>query len=131
MASIQVKPYQALAVTTFLAMLMLTAVQPGSWFFHLYPVFIIVAVWGVIVTPLAYRREHVHPHPKAKRGVQPDMYAMIDRMLDYLDADEMTYLQRRLAEIENAQTDQFPADLESLLDEREALSRRKLGGWDR
>lgn len=131
MASLQVKPYQALAVTTLIALLMMTAVQPGNWLFNLFPVFIIVAVWGVIVTPLAYQRERVRPRSKAKRGVQPDMYAMIDRMLDYLDADEMAYLQRRLAEIENSQTDHFPADLESLLDEREALSRRKLGGWDR
>lgn len=130
MTTVHIKPYQTLLMITLIAFLGLVIGPQGTVYNSLFPVFFIVLIWGVIVTPLAYRREHAHPQPQAKfkRGVQPDMYAMIDRMLAYLDVDEMAYLQRRLAEIETDQMDDFPATLESLLSQREADARRKLSG---
>lgn len=129
MATVQVKAYQGLGLFTVFSLLVLAALQPGSGLFALFPLFLIFLIWGVIVTPLAYQRERIRPQAKAKRGVQPDMYAMIDRMLAYLDANELAYLQRRLVEIEAAEQDEdFPATLEALLKQREANARRKLSG---
>ncbi|MCB9453501.1 MAG: hypothetical protein H6672_18880 [Anaerolineaceae bacterium] len=131
MTTIQLRTYQTLGLITLAALLGLVIGQPGTpYYTNLFPIFLIVLIWGVIVTPVAYLRERIRTHPqtKSKRGVQPDMYAMIDRMLAYLDTDEMVYLQRRLAEMEAEQIDDFPATLESLLSQREADARHKLSG---
>lgn len=129
MTTVQLKPYQTLLMITLIAFLGLVIVPSGIVYNSIFPIFLIVLIWGVIVTPLAYQRERMRPQAKAKRGAQPDMYAMIDRMLDYLDASELAYLQRRLVEIEAVEQDEdFPATLEALLQQREANARRKLSG---
>lgn len=47
-----------------------------------------------------------------------DMYSLIDRMLDDLDADEMAYLRRRLDEQEQAAEDDLALSMADLLDKR-------------
>ena len=56
---------------------------------------------------------------KRKRALDGlDMYSMIDRLVDDLDADELAHLRRRLEERDQARDPQLKQSLEALLDER-------------
>ena len=56
---------------------------------------------------------------KRKRAPYADVCALIDRLVDKLDADEMAYLRRRLEEHENSSPADAAQTLEMLLDERQ------------
>lgn len=50
-----------------------------------------------------------------------DMYTLIDRMVDDLDADELAYLRRRLDEQEQASEDNLAQSMAELLEKRAEL----------
>lgn len=54
-----------------------------------------------------------------------DMYSLIDRMLVELDEEELAYLRRRLAEMDQAEADDLAQSLGELLDKRAEVRRRR------
>lgn len=69
-----------------------------------------------------YRAQAAATDEKPKRFAPgQDMYTLIDRMLDDLDADEMAYLRRRLEEQDQQVDDDLMQSMGELLDKRAAL----------
>jgi len=76
-----------------------------------------LAVSLIVLVVLAYAFA-TRSTEKSKRKRDMDMYSMIDRMVDDLDEDELTYLQNRLDNRRDVKNDDLAQSIESLLDQR-------------
>ena len=94
-----------------------------NWQATVFPALFLVMLWGAGAWWL-WKREHRAYPEKAKRGgvSSGDMYTLIDRMIDNLDADELDYLRQRMDEAESRMADE---DWGESLDERETRRRMR------
>lgn len=75
----------------------------------------VIAIGGSVLALVAARASK----PKTKRGLEGlDMYTVIDRLVDDLDDDEASYLQRRLDEREIKHKNDLTLSLDDLLEQR-------------
>jgi hypothetical protein len=80
---------------------------------------VIILVAVALIVSILFGTPTKDSPEKRKRGLEGlDMYSMIDRLVDELDADELAYLRRRLEEGEQGTDRELSHSLETLLDER-------------
>ena len=135
MAKITLRPVYQFALFSAICLYFVWMMVQPSWDFShapvyafLFPILLIFGIWGAIVTILMFARERRAYPEKTKRGgaSAADMYALIDRMVDDLNADELDYLQRRMDEARSRLAgEDWHGTLDDFLDERESGRRLK------
>ena len=80
----------------------------------------LVFLGAALAYAFATREKQAIPtQEKRKRAPYAHVYALIDRLVDELDTDEMAYLRHRLEEHEDTAPSDAVQTLEMLLDERQ------------
>jgi hypothetical protein len=116
----RVKALVALAVGTAIAFGLTLRIMPMMWPILAVIVGVMLVLWlGILLGRGASARAQSQTDAeKRKRGLDGlDMYSLIDRLVDDLDDDELTYLRRR---IEDRESDPQPLQeaMETLLKQR-------------
>jgi uncharacterized membrane protein len=103
-----------ISVSLFIALMLVVVMRSATSGVPLI-LFMVMLIAAIVLAPVVVLSQRKTPE---KRKRNRDAYALIDRLVEELDDDEIAYLRRRLEARESALPDDVAVPMEELLERR-------------